>query len=115
MCNSSLFSFLTKIATMAPSFSISETSSRYSDFRKFIPEAGHPRIAGLDQTDIGTYSNKVASDPHVIQVFDKWKEELRKPFYGITTDGRRKEGIFKSADEGAPVEKMVCICVIYPP
>ncbi|KAJ5368565.1 uncharacterized protein N7496_008325 [Penicillium cataractarum] len=92
---------------MAPSVSILETASRGSEFRNFIPEPGHPRIDGLDQTDIETYSKKIASDPHVIQVFDKWKAELREPFYGITTDGRRKEGIFKRADEGAPVEEMV--------
>lgn len=94
---------------MAPSISIPETASQGCEFRKFIPEPGHPRIAGLDQTDIETYSNKIANDPHVIRVFEKWKGELKEPFYGITTDGQRKEGIFKRADEGAPVEEMVSI------
>jgi hypothetical protein len=94
---------------MAPSVFVRETASQGSEFRKFVPDPGHPRIAGLDQTDLNTYSNKIASDPHVIRVFEKWKGELRKPFYGITTDGQRKEGIFKRADEGAPIEGMVCI------
>ncbi|KAF9890642.1 hypothetical protein FE257_005773 [Aspergillus nanangensis] len=84
-----------------------EPESEARGFRKYVPHPGHPRIAGLDQTDIETYSMKIASYPEVVRVFDQWKAQLNEPFYGITTDGQRKEGLFGIDDEGAPVEQMV--------
>ncbi|KAJ5783023.1 hypothetical protein N7457_004797 [Penicillium paradoxum] len=94
---------------MAPSLSLPmlEPQPHPSDFRRYVPQPGHPRIIGLDQTDIETYSNKIASSPQVVPVFEEWKAQLNQPFHGITTDGHRKEGIFRRADEGAPVEAMV--------
>ncbi|KAJ5513827.1 hypothetical protein N7463_003379 [Penicillium fimorum] len=95
---------------MAPSLSILEHEPQKSQacgFRKYVPQPGHPRIIGLDKTDIETYSNKIASSPQVVSVFDEWKAQLGERFYGITTDGHRQEGIFGRADEGAPIEKMV--------
>ncbi|PWY84383.1 hypothetical protein BO83DRAFT_303627 [Aspergillus eucalypticola CBS 122712] len=84
-----------------------ELGSEARGFRKYVPHPGHPRVAGLDQPDVETYSNKIASCPEVVGVFDQWKAQLNEPFYGITTDGQRKEGLFGIDDEGAPVEKMV--------
>ena len=41
------------------------------------------------------------------QIVSQWTAKLDVPFYGITTDGARKENLFSISDEGAPVEQMV--------
>lgn len=95
---------------MAPALALSILEPQLqAGFRKYVPQPGHPRIAGLDKTDIETYSSKIASNPQVIPVFEEWKAQLSQPFYGITSDGQRKEGLFRVADEGAPIEEMVSI------
>ncbi|KAJ5686967.1 hypothetical protein N7536_009586 [Penicillium majusculum] len=92
---------------MAPSFSTPEPECRSCEFRKYVPQPGHPRVIGLDKTDLETYSNNISSTEHVGAVFEQWKAQLNRPFFGITTDGHRKEGLFSRADEGAPIEAMV--------
>lgn len=101
--------FFDAIVTMAPSFSIPEPESQSCEFHKYVPPPGHPRVAGLDKADLEEYSHKVRSTEHVGATFEMWKEQLNRPFYGITTDGHRKEGLFSRGDEDAPVEAMVCI------
>ncbi|KAL4891197.1 hypothetical protein BDV59DRAFT_194410 [Aspergillus ambiguus] len=86
---------------------IIEPATMDCDFRKYVPHPDHPRVLGLNGTDIETYSRKIASSPQVMPVFEKWKAELKQSFYGITADGHRQEKLFDLADEGAPVEAMV--------
>lgn len=50
------------------------------------------------------------------KIVSNWTANLQKPYYGITTDGSRRENLFEDADEGAPVEEMVSQAdpILYP-
>lgn len=39
--------------------------------------------------------------------YEWWAELLQRPFYGITNDGKKREGLFQIQDESAPTEKVV--------
>ncbi|KAJ0415087.1 hypothetical protein BJY00DRAFT_305139 [Aspergillus carlsbadensis] len=78
-----------------------------SNFRDFVPPPDHPRITGLDKTTPEAYSAATLARPVVAEIVAGWKANLEKPFYGITSDGTRREGLFAIADEGAPVAEMV--------
>jgi hypothetical protein len=67
----------------------------------------HPRITGLDKTTPEAYSAATLARPVVAEIVAGWKENLEKPFYGITSDGTRREGVHEIVDEGAPVAEMV--------
>jgi hypothetical protein len=41
--------------------------------------------------------------------FKKWLAKLDEPFFGVTVNGNKRQGLFELADEDAPVEKMVCL------
>ncbi|KAL3492721.1 hypothetical protein BJX62DRAFT_250255 [Aspergillus germanicus] len=78
-----------------------------NNFRDFVPPPDHPRITGLDKTTPEAYSTLTLARPVVAEIVAGWKANLDKPFYGITSDGTRREGLFEIADEGAPVAEMV--------
>ncbi|KAL4806518.1 hypothetical protein BDV18DRAFT_152034 [Aspergillus unguis] len=69
--------------------------------------ADHVRVRGLARTDPETYSSQALSRPAVQEIVSKWTANLERPFYGITTDGKKREDLFKRVDEGAPVDEMV--------
>jgi len=71
-----------------------------------LTRVGHPRTKGLDKADIYTYSNNIISNEGASKVFSHYKKLLAKPFVGVTTDGKKVEGLYKRQDEGAPVEAM---------
>ncbi|KAL2801105.1 hypothetical protein BJX66DRAFT_331290 [Aspergillus keveii] len=78
-----------------------------SNFRDFVPPPDHPRITGLAKTTPEAYSTLTLARPVVAEIVAGWKANLEKPFYGITSNGTRREGLFEIADEGAPVAEMV--------
>ncbi|KAL3457180.1 hypothetical protein BJX64DRAFT_293352 [Aspergillus heterothallicus] len=78
-----------------------------SNFRDFVPAPDHPRVAGLSTTTPDAYSSATLARPLVTELVSRWKANLDEPFYGVTSDGHRKEGLFEIRDEGAPVEEMV--------
>ncbi|KAL2846461.1 hypothetical protein BJY01DRAFT_213450 [Aspergillus pseudoustus] len=86
-----------------------------SNFRDFVPPPDHPRIAGLSTTTPEEYSAATLARPVVAEIVAGWKANLEEPFYGVTSDGRRREGLFHLVDqdegvdegEGAPVAEMV--------
>ncbi|CAI7596283.1 unnamed protein product [Penicillium glandicola] len=76
------------------------------NFRDFVPPSDHPRVQGLDQIDLQTYSTDTLSRPVPKQIVSKWGTNLDVPFSGVTTNGTRKENLFSISDEGAPLEQM---------
>ncbi|KAJ0423061.1 hypothetical protein BJY00DRAFT_310657 [Aspergillus carlsbadensis] len=76
-------------------------------FRDVVPPADHPRVKGLDKADVKTYSDAVVYGPQMGPHFKKWLDKLEEPFFGVTVDGSKREGLFELADEDAPVEEMV--------
>ena len=60
----------------------------------------------MDKANIYTYSNNIISNEGASKVFSHYKKLIAKPFVGVTTDGKKVEGLYKRQDEGAPVEAM---------
>jgi hypothetical protein len=69
----------------------------------------HPRITGLAKTTPEAYSTSTLARAVVAEIVAGWKVNLENPFYGITSNGTRREGLFEVADEGAPVAEMVSL------
>lgn len=36
---------------------------------------------------------------------EMWRQSVEEPYYGVTSDGQLREGLYKLQDEGAPVEE----------
>ena len=36
---------------------------------------------------------------------EMWKEKVEEPYYGVTSDGKLREGLYKLEDQGAPVKE----------
>lgn len=72
-----------------------------------IHSTDHPKIQGLDKADVHEYSRKITSAPIAQDIFQSWRENLISPFYGVTTDGKKKENLYPLQDEGAPTREMV--------
>ncbi|OQV07485.1 Cupin domain-containing protein [Cladophialophora immunda] len=53
------------------------------------------------------YSKKMLEDPLVKTLLANWDANLRKPFYGVTSDGVRIENLYPLQDEGASTSKAV--------
>ncbi|EXJ67517.1 uncharacterized protein A1O5_09530 [Cladophialophora psammophila CBS 110553] len=53
------------------------------------------------------YSKKMLEDPLVKTLFANWDANLRKSFYGVTSDGVRIEHLYPLQDEGASTFKAV--------
>ncbi|KAB8204013.1 hypothetical protein BDV34DRAFT_214141 [Aspergillus parasiticus] len=78
-----------------------------ANFRDYVPPPDHPKIKDLHKFDARTYSENAVNAPGPQRIVSKWVSKLDEPFFGITVDGTRKEGLFHLEDEGAPVEQMV--------
>ncbi|KAK7448979.1 hypothetical protein Landi51_06059 [Colletotrichum acutatum] len=65
------------------------------------------RFEGIDVSDPHKYSEAVLKSPHLEAIREDWSKKLDVPFYGVTNDGKRREGLYQIRDEGAPTRKMV--------
>jgi hypothetical protein len=65
-------------------------------------------VKDLYKTDLESYSKNVLGGPVVRKIVSNWAAKLEEPYFGITCDGKLKENLFELADEGAPVDQMVC-------
>jgi hypothetical protein len=78
-------------------------------FREIIPDASHPRIAGIASHDALSWCEsrrQIAAPAWLINRLDK--KNLESPYKGFTADGTVQEGIYNYAeDEGAPTEEVV--------
>jgi hypothetical protein len=36
---------------------------------------------------------------------EMWKEKVEEPYYGVTSDGKLREGLYKLEDQRAPVKE----------
>ncbi|KAK1641025.1 hypothetical protein BDP81DRAFT_457948 [Colletotrichum phormii] len=61
----------------------------------------HGRACAMNRSQAFEYN------PHLETVREAWRKNLEVPFYGITHDGKRKEGLYQLRDEGAPTKMMV--------
>ncbi|KAL4879963.1 hypothetical protein BJY04DRAFT_219768 [Aspergillus karnatakaensis] len=71
-------------------------------FRAILPEAVSPLRHRHERRP--QVSKAAIADPRINQLFQTWNDTLKKPFYGITTDGKKKENLYKLGDESAPTE-----------
>lgn len=77
-------------------------------FRAHLRAPDDPRIAGLDQLDARGHADRVMNNPVVKPLFDGWRQAYETSvFKGITSDGQLRAGLFRLADEGAPVAAAV--------
>ncbi|MYG52805.1 MAG: DUF3500 domain-containing protein [Rhodospirillaceae bacterium] len=73
------------------------------DYRPYVPGPGETRIAGATAED---HTAARLATPRPRQLFAEWAALADEPFYGLTNDGRRREGLFALKPEGAPVAAM---------
>ncbi|KEZ45099.1 hypothetical protein SAPIO_CDS2529 [Scedosporium apiospermum] len=78
-----------------------------SRYRQFVPDKGWAELRGLDIRDPYTYSEQIVDSPLFQDIWKKWSANLAAPFYGITSDGVRRDGIYRLQYEGAPTRNMV--------
>lgn len=71
-----------------------------SDFRKFLPEQGHTKIAGPTARE---HTKERMKSPRAGELFATWKKMSEVPFTGITSDGTPQTGLFQLNPDRAPV------------
>ncbi|HVY03276.1 MAG TPA: DUF3500 domain-containing protein [Caulobacterales bacterium] len=77
-----------------------------NQFRDLVPAPDHPRVRGLAARDAYSHADRMMESPRG-KDFVAWRlARLAEPFVGVTADGRRREGLFPRAEEGAPVAAM---------
>ncbi|KAK1531230.1 hypothetical protein CPAR01_10879, partial [Colletotrichum paranaense] len=64
------------------------------------------RFEGIDVSDPHKYSEAILKSPHLEAIREDWRKKLDAPFYGVTNDGKRREGLYQIRDEGAPTKQM---------
>lgn len=78
------------------------------DFRDIVPAPDNPRVAGLCDRDAYQHlEQRMQSNPRVRQFIELWRERVKEPFVGITTDGHGISDLYALANEGAPTARMV--------
>lgn len=77
------------------------------DFRRYVPPKDWSRFEGIDVSDPHKYSETILKSPHLEAIREDWRKKLDVPFYGVTNDGKRREGLYQIRDEGAPTKNMV--------
>ncbi|KAJ2894625.1 hypothetical protein MKZ38_007375 [Zalerion maritima] len=83
-----------------------------NDFRQYVPpkeghRIDHPRIKGLDKTNVYDYSRDILNIAKAKELFAPWFTLADEPFKGVTVDGHVVEGLYGLGDEGAPTDVMV--------
>ncbi|CZR66564.1 uncharacterized protein PAC_16465 [Phialocephala subalpina] len=74
------------------------SSEALSPYRQFIPDETYPRFSKKFLAGANTYEwlqDRLAADPFVGNWTAQWREKLNQPFKGITTDGTKREDLFK--------------------
>lgn len=73
------------------------------DYRPYIPGPGETRIAGATAE---AHTAARLGSPRPQQLFAEWAALADEPFYGLTSGGRRRNGLFALKPEGAPAAAM---------
>lgn len=72
-------------------------------------------MQGLDKMDPYTYSQqRILNNVEVQPLLQSWIQNLENPFYGVTNDGQKRQGLFQLQDEGAPTAKAVRLLYHFP-
>ncbi|KAJ4176821.1 hypothetical protein NW755_014205 [Fusarium falciforme] len=85
--------------------SLSKTNKH--EYHEFIPDKDWARFDGLDFSDPYKYSEGIVNSDVFEPLWETWKENLSTPFYGVTSNGVKREGLYSLQDEGAPTQRMV--------
>jgi hypothetical protein len=75
-----------------------DASQSFAAYREFIPDETYARFSKSFLAGANTYEwfeNRINSNPFVGNSIEKWKERLRQPYKGITTDGEKREGLYE--------------------
>ena len=73
-------------------------SESHSAYRQFIPDESFPRFSKKFLAKANTYEwleDRLVADPFVGSWTAQWRECLKEPYKGITTDGTKGEGLYK--------------------
>ncbi|KAF5528354.1 hypothetical protein CGCA056_v001327 [Colletotrichum aenigma] len=65
------------------------------------------RFDGIDTSDPYKYSEAIVKNERFKAIWGSRSSNLDTPFNGITTDGRKRDGLYKLQNEGAPTKQMV--------
>ncbi|KAH7205134.1 uncharacterized protein BKA55DRAFT_722916, partial [Fusarium redolens] len=80
----------------------SEEVKAGSGYRRYLPEPDSYPLSGIETKDIYSFSKQALVDPRVSELFHNWAKSLDTPFFGLTTDGTKRNDLYKLEDEGAP-------------
>lgn len=76
---------------------------KYADYRPYLPGPEQSRIAGDDSV---SHTKGRLALPRAQKLFAEWDAIAAQPFVGVTTDGKKIDGLYPLRDEGAPAEAM---------
>ncbi|KAI8277418.1 hypothetical protein K4K59_009555 [Colletotrichum sp. SAR11_240] len=65
------------------------------------------RFDGIDTSDPYKYSEAIVKNERFKLIWGSRSSNLDTPFLGITTDGQKRNGLYKLQNEGAPIKQMV--------
>jgi Protein of unknown function (DUF3500) len=74
-----------------------------NNFRDMLPQSNTGRWQEIGKKDAYEHARLAKLVPHLVEVMAEWDRAYARPFVGVTTDGKPQTGLFKLADEGAPV------------
>ena len=52
-----------------------------------------------------TRFERQASNPGLASLMEMWTAKIQEPYFGVTSDGKLRDDLYKLQDEGAPVEE----------
>jgi len=84
--------------------------SKETPYRQFLPDLSIPRFTTMATQDAHVYANAFkegGAPPWIFELYQHWKELLKVPYKGVTTDGRIQPDLFTLQDEGIPIDKIV--------
>ena len=78
------------------------------DFRPFAPTLEYPRVAAMRGRTAAEHGAAGLANPRPRDLlFKPWEALYKRPFVGVTTDGKPLPGLFSLGDHGAPTTAMV--------
>ncbi|KAF2106950.1 hypothetical protein BDV96DRAFT_533177 [Lophiotrema nucula] len=81
-----------------------------SAFRKHFHDLSSPRFTTAAKQDVYEYA-KFFKDNHappwLYSLTEAWAKLYAEPFTGVTSDGKVREGLFQTQDEGVDIEEIV--------
>lgn len=97
--------------TMSPQLQRkSSLESASAAFRAHLPDLSTPRFTIAGKQDVYEYA-KFFQDNHappwLFKLTEAWVNLYQEPFKGVTNDGKVRQGLFETKDEGVNIEHIV--------